>query len=95
MHIFMHIALMPEILRINGNLIFMIHTDEHGHPHVTIYFPRRKNFERMAKVQIKDQRVLDSVGFGAKDLKIIKAIVKQEADLLLEAWHVWVEGKEE
>lgn len=82
---------MPTVLRIN-NLIFMIHTRDHGHPHVTVYLGTPENFEAMAKIRIDQLEVIESVGFGSKTLNkiLMHTLIYQE--VWMEVWNESREG---
>ena len=77
---------MPTVIRILGTL-WIIHTRDHGFPHVTVYKGSPENYEAMAKIRLDVIEVIESKGFSEKFLNKIldKTVVYQ--DLLLEAWN--------
>jgi hypothetical protein len=84
---------MPTLLRIKA-LIFILHTREHGHPHITVYSPGKQDSEAMAKVRLDEIEIIESYGFHMNDLRFIMEITKKYQEIWMEAWNVWVEGKD-
>lgn len=77
---------MGTVLRIL-NVIFMIHTRDHNPPHVTVYQGNPKNFDAKARIEIETSEVMDSVGFSARALKKLQAVVDQEREFFMEKWN--------
>ena len=69
------------------SLFFIIHTLDHEPPHVTVYYPSKKNYEAKARVNLLTCTVIDSIGFSLKSLKTIEKLTKQKQELLLERWY--------
>ncbi len=51
--------LMPTLLIVR-NLMFILHTRDHGHPHVTIYQGSPENYEALAKVRLDSLKVIEA-----------------------------------
>lgn len=65
--------------------MFMIHTDDHGHPHVTVYKGNPESHEAFAKVRLDVIQVFESEGFSTKSLRsIIEQVVINQAEWLKE-----------
>lgn len=80
------LAQMPTIIRILGTL-WIIHTRDHGYPHVTVYKGTPNHFEAMAKIRLDVVEVIESKGFSEAFLmKILRTTASYQA-LLLEAWN--------
>jgi len=77
---------MPTVIRILGTL-WIIHTRDHGHPHVTVYKGSPKNFEAVAKIRLDIVEVIESKGFSKSFLNKILDKTTDYQDLLLEAWN--------
>jgi hypothetical protein len=77
---------MPSILRILGTL-WVIHTRDHGHPHVTVYKGTPKNHEAVAKIRLDVIEVIESRGFSERFLNKILEQTRFYQDVLLEAWN--------
>jgi hypothetical protein len=77
---------MPTILRILG-ILWIIHTRDHGSPHVTVYKGSPKNYEAIAKIRLDIVEVIESKGFSEKFLNKILEQTRNHQDLLLEAWN--------
>jgi len=77
---------MPTILRILGTL-WIIHTRDHGFPHVTIYKGTPRQFEARAKIRLDVIEVIESKGFSEAFLRKIIATTVVYQPLLLEAWN--------
>lgn len=56
---------MPTLLAVK-NLLYMIHTRDHGHPHVTVYLGTPSNFEAMAKIRLDNFEPLEVQNFSEK-----------------------------
>ena len=77
---------MPTIIRILGTL-WIIHTRDHGHPHVTVYKGTPRNYEAVAKIRLDVIEVIESKGFSETYLKKILQKTEVYQTLLLEAWN--------
>lgn len=77
---------MPQVLKVKA-LIFFIHTRDHGHPHVTVYYGRPKNHEAFAKVNLLNLSIIEQDGFHSRDLKVIVKITAQYMNDWLEVWY--------
>jgi len=77
---------MPTLIRILGT-VWIIHTRDHGHPHVTIYKGTPSNHEAMAKIRLDVVEVIESRGFSKEFLSKIVATTQEYKSLLLEAWN--------
>ncbi|NJL24548.1 MAG: DUF4160 domain-containing protein [Calothrix sp. SM1_5_4] len=77
---------MPTIIRILGTL-WIIHTRDHGHPHVTVYKGTPRNYEAVAKIRLDVIEVIESKGFSEVFLKKILQKTQDYQTLLLEAWN--------
>lgn len=77
---------MPTLLVVR-NLMFVIHTRDHGHPHVTVYFGRPSDWEARAKVRLDQIIVLESDGFDRAALKEIVEITTMYQAIWLEVWN--------
>ncbi len=77
---------MPTILRILG-VLWIIHTRDHGFPHVTVYKGTPKNHEAVAKIRLDIIGVVESKGFSKDFLNKILEKTTLYQTLLLEAWN--------
>jgi hypothetical protein len=77
---------MPTVLRILGTL-WIIHTRDHGFPHVTVYKGSPKNYEAVAKIRLDLVEMIESKGFSQNFLKKILDVTREYQDQLLEAWN--------
>jgi hypothetical protein len=77
---------MPTVL-IFKNLLFVIHTRDHGHPHVTVYAGTPKDHEAMAKIRLDALEVIESVGFNQKALNLILQVTLRYQTDWLEVWN--------
>ena len=84
---------MPTIIRILGTL-WIIHTRDHGFPHVTVYKGTPTNFEAVAKIRLDVIEVIESHGFSESFLNKILQKTHEYQTLLLEAWNEIHEEKE-
>lgn len=82
----MYIICMGTVYR-TLNLMFMIHTRDHGFPHVTVYRGNPESFEAMAKIKLADASVIESEGFSQKALNKIIGVVLDHKDEWLEEWN--------
>jgi hypothetical protein len=83
---------MPTLLIVR-NLIFVIHTRDHGFPHVTIYQGRPDKYEAMAKVRLDNQTVLEVIHFSRKDMNLILKITARYQKDWMEVWNEIFEGR--
>ncbi len=77
---------MPTIIGILGT-IWIIHTRDHGHPHVTVYKGKPFNHEAMAKIRLDILEVIEARGFSNDFLNKILTKTHEYQTLLLEAWN--------
>jgi hypothetical protein len=77
---------MPKVLVIK-NLMFMIHTRDHGHPHVTVYLGTPENYEAFAKVRLDQVEVIESENFSQRDLNFILQETLENVEDFLGVWH--------
>ena len=77
---------MPTIIRILGTL-WVIHTRDHGHPHVTVYKGTPSNHEAVAKIRLDVIEVIESKGFSETFVKKILRNAQLYQTLLLEEWN--------
>ncbi len=83
---------MPTVLKII-NLIFIIHTKDHGYPHVTVYRGTPENHDAYAKVRLDEIEVIELRGFKASAEAVILEIVSKNQDDWLEVWNETRETK--
>jgi len=83
--------LMPTLLIVR-NLLFMIHTRDHGFPHVTIYQGTPERFEAMAKVRLDNLDILEVRQFTERDVGLILNIVTQYQSDWMEVWNEIFKG---
>jgi hypothetical protein len=83
---------MPTVLKIL-NLIFIIHTRDHGYPHVTVYRGTPKNHDAFAKVRLDVVLTIELSGFSASAEKMILKIVSKNQSEWLEVWNETRETK--
>jgi len=88
----MLISEMPTVLKVL-NLIFIIHTRDHGHPHVTVYRGTPENFDAYAKVRLDEVEIIELQGFKTSAEKIILEIVSKSQAEWLEVWNETRETK--
>jgi hypothetical protein len=68
-------------------LMFMIHTRDHGHPHVTVYKGQPDNREAFAKIRLDNFEVLESQHFSSRALaQIIEKVIENQT-AWLEEWN--------
>lgn len=77
---------MPTLLQI-FNLMFIIHTRDHGYPHVTVYEGKPDSWDAMAKVRLDLVEEIEVDGFSQKDMKIILQIVQKNQNDWLVVWN--------
>lgn len=82
---------MPTVLKI-FSLMFVIHTRDHGFPHVTVYDGTPESWEAFAKIRIDEIEVIEAEGFHKKDLKMILQIVERYQQDWMEVWNETREG---
>ncbi len=68
-------------------LMFMIHTRDHGFPHVTVYKGTPDNHEAFAKIRLDVIDIIESQGFGTKALTSIVGITAENREAWLEEWN--------
>jgi hypothetical protein len=83
---------MPTVLKVL-NLIFIIHTRDHGYPHVTVYRGTPKNHDAFAKVRLDEVQVMELHGFKTSAERIILEIVSNNQADWLEVWNETRETK--
>jgi hypothetical protein len=76
---------MPTVLKIK-NLLFMIHTRDHGFPHVTVYLGTPQNYEAMAKIRLDTISEIEVDGFDARAMRIIFEAVLEHREDFMEVW---------
>jgi hypothetical protein len=77
---------MPTLLIVR-NFLFMIHTRDHGFPHVTIYQGSPEQYEAMAKVRLENLEVIEVKQFSKKDVGLILKIIAQYQSEWMEVWN--------
>ena len=78
---------MGTVLKVLG-LLFMIHTNDHKPPHVTVYKGTPENFEARVRIEIETLSVMDSeTAFSAWTLRKIVDVVRQNQETMLEEWN--------
>lgn len=65
----------------------VIHTRDHGRPHVTVYKGTPSNHEAVAKIRLDVVEVIESKGFSETFLKKILRNAQLYQTLLLEEWN--------
>jgi len=83
---------MPTVLKVL-DLIFMIHTKDHGHPHVTVYRGNPSNHDAFAKVRLDVLQVIELQGFNTSAENVILRIVSKNQTEWLEVWNETRETK--
>ena len=74
----------PTVLSIL-NYLWVIHTRDHGYPHVTVYKGKPDNFEARAKIRLDHIEVIENSGFNEKSLnKLLKFTLEFQVFLLNE-----------
>jgi hypothetical protein len=76
---------MPTVLIIK-NLMFVIHTRDHGHPHVTVYLGSPERYEARAKIRLDVVKVIENKGFSTRDMAIILENVDKYLSSFKEVW---------
>ncbi len=84
--------LMPTLLIVR-NFLFIIHTRDHGFPHVTIYQGTPEKFQAMAKVRLDNLGVLEVKEFTERDVGLILKIVTQYQSEWMEVWNEIFKGR--
>jgi hypothetical protein len=73
---------MPTILLLANMIKITINPkDKHRFPHVHIL-----HAERSALIDLKNFKVIENNGFSEKTLKQVIAVIRDEHELLLDAW---------
>lgn len=88
----MYIICMPTVLTVNNILRYMIHTKDHGHPHVTVYYGTPEKYEAIAKVRLDLIEVIESKGFNKRALVNILETTALYQQIWLEVWNETREG---
>ena len=83
---------MPTVLKIL-NLMFIIHTRDHGFPHVTVYRGNPNSHDAYAKVRLDEMQVIELFGFSISAEKLILEIVSKNQSEWLEVWNETRETK--
>jgi hypothetical protein len=73
---------MPTVLRSGPYRLFFYSADRHEPPHVHL-----EREASRAKFWLDPVRIEDSRGFGRTEARRIEALVEENVDLLLRAWH--------
>ena len=82
---------MPTVLKI-FSLMFLIHTRDHGFPHVTVYDGTPARYEATAKIRLDKLAVIEAAGFSRRDLKLILEICAKYQHDWIEVWNETREG---
>jgi hypothetical protein len=79
---------MPTLLTVN-DIMIMIHTRDHGFPHVTVYKGTPDDHSAMMKVRIDlvDLSVLDGFGFNMSSANKIMDLIEGKREEFLEVWY--------
>ena len=78
----MHIKNMPTILLLANMIKITINSkDKHRFPHVHVL-----HAEKAALIDIKSFLVIENNGFSEKTLKQVIEVIRDEQEVLLEAW---------
>ena len=83
---------MPTLLIVR-NFIFMIHTRDHGFPHVTVYQGIPGRYEAMAKIRLDNLTILEVKEFSKRDVNLILKITTQYQSDWLEVWNEIFKGE--
>ena len=83
---------MPTVLKIL-NLMFVIHTRDHGYPHVTVYRGAPESHDAFTKVRLDEVQIIELHGFSASAEKVILEIVTKNKGEWLEVWNETRETK--
>ena len=75
------------------NFLFMIHTRDHGFPHVTVYQGTPEKYEAMAKVRLDNMEVLEVKQFTERDVGFIFKIVTRYQPEWMEVWNEIFKGR--
>lgn len=70
-----------------GHILFIVHTDDHGFPHVTVYMGTPANHEARAKIRLDNTEVIESYGWSRKALKGLVETTEQFKDIWMEEWN--------
>ena len=76
---------MPTVKVIN-KLLFIIHTNDHNPPHVTIYFGLPESHEAKARVEIDTGIIMCSFGFSVKSLRMLQKEIVENKEFYYEKW---------
>ena len=83
---------MPTLLIVR-NFAFIIHTRDHGFPHVTVYQGTPENHEAMAKVRLDNMDVLEVRHFTKRDVVLILKIISRYQPEWMEVWNEIFKGR--
>ncbi len=83
---------MPTVLKVL-DLIFIIHTRDHGYPHVTVYRGNPDNYEGFAKIRLDIVQVIELQGFNTSAENLMLEIVSKNQAEWLEVWNETRETK--
>ena len=72
---------MPTILRIDGFRFFFF-SDEHSPSHIHI-----EKGDGYARIELKRVKITDSYNLNSKELKKLRALVKDNNEKLTKAWN--------
>jgi hypothetical protein len=75
---------MPTVLRSGPYRVYFFSHEPNEAPHVHV-----DRDERSAKVWIDPVVVARNVGFSARELRRIEALIRENQEHLLEAWHAY------
>ncbi|MES2769501.1 MAG: DUF4160 domain-containing protein [Bdellovibrionota bacterium] len=81
---------MPTVLRIL-ECIWIIHTRDHGFPHVTIYKGTPDNFEACAKIRLDKIIMIENNGFSEKSINTLLKATELYQQILIEKWREYHE----
>ncbi len=78
--------IIPTLLVVK-NLAFIIHTRDHGFPHVTVYQGLPDRYEAKAKIRLDNLTVLKVEKFSQRDVAVILKVTAQYKNDWLEVWN--------
>jgi hypothetical protein len=73
---------MPKVLEVNGFIFFFFSQEGNEPPHIHI-----RKAESSAKFWLDPIRLEKNYGFSSAQMKFINKTIKENKELLLEAWH--------
>lgn len=83
---------MPTVLRIL-NVMFVIHTRDHGFPHVTVYLGSPESHEAMVKIRLDILKVIENKGFKESAVARLVKTTELHQGEWLEKWKEYHESK--